>query len=184
MDGTTFSLTKGSETDVDQIYHIHTSSIREVCSSHYGAKEIELWSGKQAKETYIPFLKNGEIIVAKGGDTLVGFVHYIQHNIEKNDRDSKGSQWMEIKALYVDPRFIRRGVGKLLVEKVESLAKEKGAESLRVSSTLNAVPFYSKFGFCEVNRKPHRITLQVSVECVCMIKDLETRMNKKLDRKL
>ena len=173
MDCTTFTLQEGNENDADEIYRIHTSAIREVCSSHYGAKEIELWTGKLSRETYIPFLKNQEIIVAKEGGALVGFIHHIEHSSENNNckTDQKLPEIkVEIKGLFIDPAFIKRGLGRLLVGTVESLAKQKGAGCLTVSASLNSVQFYNKLGFHEVMRKAHQITCQCTVQCVCMIK--------------
>lgn len=176
MDRLAFTLQEGGESDADEIYRIHTSSIRQVCASHYGAKEIEVWAAKQSRKIYIPYLKNKEMFVAKRqGGALVGFVHYTVHNSEES-REYSGDEVQkvqtEIKGLFIDPGFVRRGIGKLLVEKVVPLAMDGGAECLTVSASLNSVAFYKEMGFREVRTKAHQITCQCTVECVSMIKPL------------
>ena len=179
MDRFELTLQEGGESDADEIYRIHTSSIRQVCASHYGAKEIGVWAAKQTRETYVPSLKNKEILVAKEhSGTLVGFIHYIVHNSEKSCEDSDyelQKVHTEIKGLFVDPSFVRRGIGKLLLEKVVTLATDGGAECLTVSASLNSVAFYKEMGFREVETKAHEITCQCTVNCVCMIMPLGKR---------
>lgn len=172
-----FTLEEGKESDADCICHIHTSSIRQICASHYDDKEIEIWAGTQTRETYIPCLKNKEIIIIKRGSTLAGFIHHIEHiedgAIKLDCELSPKIIQIEIKRLFVDPGFIRRGLGKLLVQEVESLANEKGAECLTVSAALNAVGFYTKMGFQKIRRKPYQVAYQFSIDNMWMVKNLK-----------
>jgi ribosomal protein S18 acetylase RimI-like enzyme len=59
----------------------------------------------------------------------------------------------EIHAFFIDPEWKRRGVGKLLWQKLLERAKAKGLISLHLDADPAAVPFYEAQGFktiCEV----------------------------------
>jgi GNAT superfamily N-acetyltransferase len=170
-------LEKGKISDAERIYQIHTSAIKQLCSSHYGEDEISKWAGKQKQETYIPFLESGSIIVAKKNGIVVGFIHHIYHPKDINTDKSPSKQCsdydeMQIKGLFIDPSFARNGLGRILFKEVEKIAVEKDVGIMTVSASLNSLPFYQKMEFKEVERKLHQITSQCSVECVSMVKSL------------
>ena len=172
MDKASCVLEKGKEEDAERIYQIHTSAIKQLCSSHYGEKEISLWAGKQTEEKYVPFLESGDMIVAKKNGIVVGFIHHIHHTKGINTEQCSDNDRMEIKGLFIDPGFARHGLGRILFWEVEKIAVEKDVEVMTVSASLNSLPFYQKMGFKEVDRKPHQITCQCPVECVSMVKSL------------
>ncbi|MGO6731172.1 GNAT family N-acetyltransferase [Rhizobium ruizarguesonis] len=55
-----------------------------------------------------------------------------------------------IRAFYVDPAFARRGVGARLLRLSEDAARSAGFKKAELTSTLPAVPFYSRFGYNSV----------------------------------
>ena len=176
MENTFFVLEKGRIDDSERMYEIHTSAIRQLCSTHYDQKEITLWAGKQKQETYVPFLENGDIIVAKKDGMVVGFIHPIEHgkqsHTNKSCSNNHENHGITIKGLFIDPNFARKGLGKLLFKQVEAIALEKGVTIMKVSASLNSLPFYQKMGFKEVERNLHQITCKCSVQCVSMVKHL------------
>jgi hypothetical protein len=48
----------------------------------------------------------------------------------------------EILAVYVDPRHVRRGVGRLMMAKLEEVARAEGATHLHLNAALNSAAFY------------------------------------------
>jgi GNAT superfamily N-acetyltransferase len=70
-----------------------------------------------------------------------------------------------INATYVSPKAVRRGIGRSLVEAMESAAKQGGVSQLHLNSTLNAVPFYERLGYVQrktaSNRLPTGVELHV-----------------------
>ena len=181
MEGALFALEIGTIEDSGRLYQIHTSAIKELCSSHYAEKEIALWAGKQKQETYVPFLQNGDIIVAKKDGMVVGFIHHIKNSqeVHTNELSTKecSNDEVTVKGLFIDPNFVRKGVGKLLLKQVEAIALENGVAIMKVSASLNSLPFYSKMGFQEVERNMHQIMCACSVECVGMVKHLKRQNN-------
>jgi len=55
-----------------------------------------------------------------------------------------------VRAMYTDPRFARRGVGRLILTLCESAAAAEGFAELELMATLSGYPLYRSFGFVEV----------------------------------
>lgn len=62
----------------------------------------------------------------------------------------------EIAACYVAPEASRQGVGKVLLNAMESAAAAYGMHELRVRASLNAKSFYSALGYHVSGRGEHR----------------------------
>ena len=56
----------------------------------------------------------------------------------------------------IDPAFVRRGVGSVIMAHALALARRGHQGPIRVQATLNAVPFYGRFGFRELERSTLR----------------------------
>ncbi|OQA33303.1 MAG: putative N-acetyltransferase YafP [Betaproteobacteria bacterium ADurb.Bin341] len=81
-------------------------------------------------------ISTGAIFVAELGELVIGF--------------SEGVPG-EVVAVFVDPNFANRGIGGLLLGHALRLAR--GSEQpVRLEATLNAVPFYERFGFTQGER--------------------------------
>lgn len=52
-----------------------------------------------------------------------------------------------IRAFYVDPSYVRRGIGAALLAASENGARNAGFRLARLTSTLQAIEFYSSFGY-------------------------------------
>jgi GNAT superfamily N-acetyltransferase len=60
------------------------------------------------------------------------------------------TQPAKVRAMYTDPRFTRRGVGRLILSLCESAAAEEGYHELELMATLSGHPLYRSFGFTDV----------------------------------
>ena len=60
----------------------------------------------------------------------------------------------EVHAFFVDPEWKRRGIGKLLWQKLLERAKAKGLKSLHLDADPVAVPFYKAQGFKIIREVP------------------------------
>ena len=97
--------------------------------------------------------------VAQVGDALVG---YGALNV--------GTK--EVEAVVVDPAATGRGLGRLLLKKLEEVAGTKALNQLCLSSSLNAVTFYSAAGYKEVRRQDYELASGVALASVLMQKQL------------
>jgi GNAT superfamily N-acetyltransferase len=57
-----------------------------------------------------------------------------------------------VRAMYTNPSFTRRGVGRLILETCEQAAAAEGFTRLSLMSTLSGEPLYVSYGFVEVER--------------------------------
>jgi len=61
----------------------------------------------------------------------------------------------ELRACYVRPEMVRKGVGAAIVREIERLAIQSGLTHLRLDASLNAEPFYRALGYRVVERGEH-----------------------------
>jgi putative acetyltransferase len=136
------------------------SAIRELAKSHYTAEQIEAWAGLRRPDDYQPGIEAGQMVVAEYEGQAVGFGTI--------DLETK-----QVQAVYVSPDHARRGVGTAVLETLEQKSVEAGIDALRLSASLNAVPFYRKAGYQEVERTTHRLEGgATTIPCVVMEKRL------------
>ncbi|MBG6097384.1 GNAT family N-acetyltransferase [Nocardioides luteus] len=57
-----------------------------------------------------------------------------------------------VRAMYTNPAFARRGVGRLILELCERAASEEGFTTLELMGTLSGEPLYRSYGFEPVER--------------------------------
>ncbi len=78
-----------------------------------------------------------------------------------------------INATHVNPSMAHRGIGRRLVEAMESAAKQGGVSQLHLNSTLNAVAFYERLGYFQRKTASNRLPTGVELPCVMMTKNLK-----------
>ncbi len=128
--------------DRQALWQVHTQAIRQSAKSHYDAAQIEAWAGRLSPDYYRP--DPDVFLVAEVEDG--GVVGFGEINIDAG----------EVEAVFVDPKFGRRGIGSHLLQALEELARRQGLTALVVGASLNAVEFYVRAGYRQV-----RPTVQV-----------------------
>ena len=139
-------------------------AIQEVCKSHYSQKEIEDWSEALKPTRYNEPIKRGAFFVAVDDNVIVGFGNLNQ--------DSG-----EIEAVYVAPEYVRRGVGREILQTLENVARDGGLTRLRLSSSMNAVQFYENAGYRRQKQKRYLLPCEMVV-CLPMTKELASTTNR------
>ena len=76
--------------------------------------------------------------------------------------------------MYTDPRFARRGVGRLILTLCESAAAAEGFGELELMATLSGYPLYRSFGFVDLEEVTDD-TGGAPVPLVRMRKQLDTQ---------
>lgn len=138
----------------------HLSAISEICSSAYPPNEIEAWiSGGRNPERYLPGIAEGRFLVAILDEVVGGF----------SDFDPSTG---EVCGMFVAPAYVRRGIGRALLERVEARARERGVRRLGLRATLNAIEFYRAQGFVVDEMSLFRLRSGVELRCADMHKDL------------
>jgi GNAT superfamily N-acetyltransferase len=57
-----------------------------------------------------------------------------------------------VRAMYTHPAFLRRGIGRLILDNCEAAARSEGFGHLQLAATLAGEPLYRAYGFQEVER--------------------------------
>ena len=57
-----------------------------------------------------------------------------------------------VRAMYTDPKYARRGVGRLVLSLCEAAAAVEGFERLELVATLSGEPLYTAYGFKPIER--------------------------------
>ena len=100
-----------------------------------------------SKEAILQQMQDGiTFLICLEEDKILGFVSYLI----REDLNPKGNQIViYIPKLYVKPETQRKGIGKILLHKVEKIAQKNKVDflELNVNRKNNAMYFYKKMGF-------------------------------------
>jgi predicted N-acetyltransferase YhbS len=129
-----FAIRAATPEDAARLHQLHTTSVRRICAPHYEPEVIDGWLANRVPEGYLPRIERGDIFVVEDGGRIVGF--------------GEATAGVVV-ACYVDPAMIRRGVGSAIMEHALVIARRGHDGPIRVEATLNAAPFYARFGFRE-----------------------------------
>ena len=145
--------------DAEAVRQVHGTSIRQVCAADYSARQIEAWASPARIEQYQFAIARHEFHVAVSNAAVIGF--------SELDRE-RG----EVKAVYVAPGWLRRGVGRALLAELERAAREVRLSELQLEASLTAEPFYLAAGYHGVQRAAHILSSGEGLPCVQMRKVL------------
>ena len=148
------ALRNATDADRVAIARLHEASIRTLGPSHYSSEEVAGWAAHIRPENY-PL--DDHFFVATVDDEVVGFGQY--HN-------------GEIEAVYVHPDFVGRGIGRLLMTRLESLARAEGATRLFLHGSFNAEAYYERCGFTRTKETTYTTRGGVVMRCALMEKGL------------
>jgi len=146
--------------DAAAIWAIHTRAIREVASAHYDPGTVDAWSGRTSPASFAASIATHVLVVAEDDDgRLAGFAELDPH---------AGI----VRACYVDPDFVRQGVGRALMGAIEDAARAHGRSALLLDASLNAAAFYESLGWRAEARARHALGGGESFECLVMTKKI------------
>ena len=133
----------------DEIDALHRDNLPHLFQKPSGpAREQEYYSGLIADE-------NVGLFVAEAGEKLVGFVHTII-------RDTPPfpifvpRRYAMVDSIVVKSGFQNRGMGRILMDKMQAWAIAKGATSIELSVyefNETAICFYERLGYKTFNRR-------------------------------
>jgi GNAT superfamily N-acetyltransferase len=153
------NLRRAMITDTEKLCRMHKASIRDLCRSYYTSDQIEAWAGPKRPEHYERLIRDLIVFVAEEGADVVAF-----GALEGTAAD--------IRALYVAPEFVGRGIGSMVLEALESEARCLALPRLTVSATLNSVAFYGARGYSSVGAAENELPQGIRLPCVRMEKTL------------
>ena len=126
------------------VRHLHTKSMEHQSADSLTDSEIQAFTAFVRSSDYSDILKEENLYGAFTEGQLIGTASW-----QVNGDDG---QMARISSVFVDPMFLRLGIGGRLLTEVEARAFQSGFNQLSISTTLNAVPFFDKAGYHVASR--------------------------------
>lgn len=125
-------LRPGTEDDLASIFAVHQQSVQGACAGFYSSEQIERWFDGRSPSMYLPLIQKGKVLVASDGGKICAFI---------------GVTCGEVVSLFVLPTHLKNGLGRRLLDSALPFAQKSSSGQISAIATLNAVPFYSVYGF-------------------------------------
>lgn len=77
-----------------------------------------------------------------------------------------------VRAMYTDPAFARRGVGRLILQLCETAARDEGFRTVELVATVAGEPLYMSCGYAVTERIDVPTSRGASIPCARMTRDL------------
>ena len=175
------TLRLAEPSDIPVLTTLMQTSIRSLHTQDYTSRQIEaalstvygIDSQLVADGTYF-VVQEGETVVACGGwsrrRTLYGGDVYSGRDDSPLDPACDAAK---IRAFFVHPRWVRRGIGSLLLEACEQAAMKAGFWRFEMGATLPGVPLYAARGYAVRERLEVPLPDGDSLAVVAMEKRIE-----------
>ncbi len=140
---------------------IHHAAIRGIAANDYPPAVIEAWA-RPITESMLERVRANQDevrLVAEVDGEPVGIA-------------SVEIETATVRACYVLPQYIRRGVGAALPVAIETIAQTHGLDSLRVHSSIGAESFYAAMGYRVEDRSEVKLRSGEAMAAVQMVKTL------------
>lgn len=132
--------------DAEVLADLFVTSIEELAEDYYDASQRAAWaSAADDVKAFGERLAGWLTILAEAGGELIGFAALKDNAKVQENAKTKENRIIEM--LYVAPEHARQGIGKALLDVMELLARQRGAETLTVDAAESAREFFGKFGY-------------------------------------
>jgi len=145
--------------DGPAIEAIHATAVRAGYRGHYAPADVDAWVVGMATWRVGVDPARRDVLVAEEGGRVVGFA-------------ALDAAVGEVTAVYVDPVAWRHGVGRGLLDAVETIARLRGVATARLDASLNAVVFYESAGWRREHDAERTLPGGRTIACVAMSKAL------------
>lgn len=146
--------------DAERLYQIQSEAIEVLCAKDYTPKQIAALIADK-RDRYIKDEAWGDrVIVAEAVGAIAGFAAM------GGDR---------LNAIYVQPRYARRGIGQQLLSVLEQDARDRQISKILVLASVTAYPFYRACGYQAIDRAALLVQPHVRLPCFRMEKILKKR---------
>lgn len=131
---------KATRADAEAVRQVRRKSIEGLAPDAYSQNQVEAWANEWKSTDYSPPIESDDVyfVVAEADEKLRGFGSL---QLEAPDEYDAAVD-AEITGVYVHPSTARAGVGTEILLNIEQEARDRGFQTLGLSASLNAVPFY------------------------------------------
>lgn len=145
------NLREATPADVEAIRAVHYEAITGLGPAAYDEAQVAAWAEGCAVADYSAVGDEGVyFVVAEDERGVLAF-----GSLRLAPRDDADA---DVTAVYVHPSVAREGVGSAVLEALERRTHDRGAETLALTASLNAVPFYEARGYRRVGERDHEFS--------------------------
>jgi putative acetyltransferase len=130
--------------DHAQVRYLHARAMRALCGDALSDAELAGVVAFIDSPAYSDLLRTEEAHGAFMDGQLIGTASWLAN--------ADDGETARIASVFVHPMFTRLGLGGRLLAEVEGRAAQSGFEVLGASATINAVPFFERYGYAEASR--------------------------------
>ena len=174
-----FSHRLATPADIPSLSRLMESSIRELLAPFLSPQQIEasfaiMGLDRQLIDDGTYFVvEEKERIAGCGGwsrrATLFGGDHSLGRDARLLDPSCDPAR---VRAMYTDPAFARRGVGRLILVLCEEAAAREGFRRTELAATMGGVPLYRACGYVDLEHMEADTPSGIRVPMIRMGKDL------------
>jgi putative acetyltransferase len=157
-----FHVRPAMDADAEHIARVRYSAIQQIAASAYPRDTINAWSGPLNEEKVRQFRQ-----VIAGGQELL---HVAEHQSRIVGFGSIIPARNELRAIYVDAEWVRKGVGGAILHHLEGSALHSKCPHLQLEASVNAKEFYLAHGYVELQTATHGFGDNYTMACIVMRK--------------
>ena len=145
--------------DVPELTALMDQAIEELQRAHLDDAQIA--SSRAIMGIDTDLIDDGTYFVVESGDDIAGCGGWSRRATlyGGNQTPGRDSQLLDpavdparVRAMYTNPAYARRGVGRLILSLCEAAAAAEGFARLELMSTLSGEPLYTAYGFRPLKR--------------------------------
>ena len=166
--------------DLDVLREVMRRSIESLQTGFLTPEQVRASHSVMGLDTQL--IIDGTYFIIESGDRIAGCGGWSWRSTLYGGDDSLVSREPEaldpatdaarIRAMYTDPDFARRGLGRMLIQLCEEAAKRAGFKKATMMATMAGVPLYKACGYLEIEPVLSAPVDGVQVPLVRMEKDL------------
>ncbi len=140
MNNSNISIRLAKLDDLTDMQRIFVDTITTVCTSDYNKQQIKVWvSGVDNKERWEEIMTNQFVLIAENTKEILGFATLTKESY--------------IDLLYVHKDYQRKGIAKILLDRIIKEARQFGHTKLNSDVSKTARPFFAKNGFVQLSEQ-------------------------------
>lgn len=150
------TLRKARRSDAPTAFDLRNRAILHGCRHDYTPEQLQRWTSGPLSEAFENTVTHHFHLAEKGGQIVAtGMVNLHTGMID---------------AVFVAPEAMGQGVGKRMMQHLETLARAASLAEVRLDASLNAAPFYRSLGFSGDEVSLYHSPRGFSLPCIPMVK--------------
>lgn len=165
---------EAESSDAEAVRNVHYDSIKGLGAQAYSREQVDAWARGCESADYTAAIEADELeyVVAEIEGDVVAFGSLKRATPDESDADVDA----EITAVYVRPTVAREGVGTRVYSELERRARTQGVQTLGLSASLNAVPFYEAHGYERVRERAHEFSSHESTGVIGVVVEMKKEL--------